>query len=142
MTWFETILFLSGLFIGILVGALVMFFGIKIYLEKNPPINKKQIKEMFKQMGRSPSEKQIQQIMLAMNKNCITKFKLFIFYICFFISISILIQEQIISYTYFVLRGSKKFLVKFKNIYIQIPSLICFRSFKKTISSYEFIYSV
>ncbi|MDO8057475.1 MULTISPECIES: YneF family protein [16SrII (Peanut WB group)] len=66
MTWFETILFLSGLFIGILVGALVMFFGIKKYLEKNPPINKKQIKEMFKQMGRSPSEKQIQQIMLAM----------------------------------------------------------------------------
>ncbi|MDV3166326.1 MAG: YneF family protein ['Waltheria sp.' little leaf phytoplasma] len=66
MTWFETILFLSGLFIGILLGALVMFFGIKKYLEKNPPINKKQIKEMFKQMGRSPSEKQIQQIMLAM----------------------------------------------------------------------------
>ncbi|MDO8053966.1 YneF family protein ['Opuntia sp.' phytoplasma] len=66
MTWFETILFLSGLFIGILVGALVMFFGIKKYLEKNPPINKKRIKEMFKQMGRSPSEKQIQQIMLAM----------------------------------------------------------------------------
>ncbi|MDO8059392.1 YneF family protein ['Crotalaria aegyptiaca' phytoplasma] len=66
MNWFETILFLSGLFIGILVGALVMFFGIKKYLEKNPPINKKQIKEMLKQMGRSPSEKQIQQIMLAM----------------------------------------------------------------------------
>ncbi|MDO7983780.1 MAG: YneF family protein [Pigeon pea little leaf phytoplasma] len=66
MTWFETILFLSGLFLGILLGALIMFFVIRKYLEKNPPINKKQIKEMFKQMGRSPSEKQIQQIMLAM----------------------------------------------------------------------------
>ncbi|MDV3157295.1 MAG: YneF family protein [Candidatus Phytoplasma australasiaticum] len=66
MTWFETISFLLGLIVGILLGALIMFFGFKKYLEKNPPINKKQIKEMFKQMGRSPSEKQLQQIMLAM----------------------------------------------------------------------------
>ncbi|MDV3164836.1 MAG: YneF family protein, partial [Candidatus Phytoplasma australasiaticum] len=66
MAWFETISFLLGLIIGILSGALIMFFGFKKYLEKNPPINKKQIKEMFKQMGRSPSEKQLQQIMLAM----------------------------------------------------------------------------
>ncbi|MDO8030072.1 YneF family protein ['Planchonia careya' phytoplasma] len=66
MAWFETISFLLGLIIGILSGALIMFFGFKKYLEKNPPINKKQIKEMFKQMGRSPSEKQLQQIILAM----------------------------------------------------------------------------
>ncbi|KXT29316.1 hypothetical protein AXA84_0130 [Candidatus Phytoplasma oryzae] len=52
--------------IGIIIGGFLVFFLFKRYLEKNPPINEKQIKEMFKQMGRTPSEKQIKQIMSSM----------------------------------------------------------------------------
>jgi uncharacterized protein YneF (UPF0154 family) len=58
-------MFLS-LIIGILIGGILVFIFFKKYLEKNPPITEKQIKEMFKQMGRTPSEKQIRQIMLSM----------------------------------------------------------------------------
>lgn len=40
----------------------------KKYLKKNPPINEKMIKIMMQQMGRTPSQKQINQMMKAMNK--------------------------------------------------------------------------
>ena len=62
--------------IGIAVGALVIgaiagFFGARYYfkkqLEKNPPINEKMIRVMFAQMGRTPSEKQIREIMRNVN---------------------------------------------------------------------------
>ncbi|MFP7699599.1 MAG: YneF family protein [Candidatus Phytoplasma pyri] len=59
---------ITYLFLGIIIGAVSMFFGFKKYLKKNPPINEKQIKEMFKQMGRTPSEKQIKQIVESMKK--------------------------------------------------------------------------
>ncbi len=38
------------------------------YMEKNPPINEKMIRIMFQQMGRTPSEKQIRQIMNQMKQ--------------------------------------------------------------------------
>ena len=38
-------------------------------LEKNPPINEKQIRAMLMQMGQQPSEKKIRQIMKAMEQN-------------------------------------------------------------------------
>ena len=40
----------------------------KKYLKENPPINEKMIKIMMQQMGRTPSQKQINQMMKAMNK--------------------------------------------------------------------------
>ena len=40
----------------------------KKYLKKNPPINEKMIKIMMQQMGRTPSQKQVNQMMKAMNK--------------------------------------------------------------------------
>ncbi|WP_323847746.1 MAG: YneF family protein [Phytoplasma sp.] len=58
-----------GLIAGLVIGAILMFFWFKRYLEKNPPITERQIKEMFKQMGRKPSQKQIKQIMLNMKNN-------------------------------------------------------------------------
>ncbi|MDV3205306.1 YneF family protein [Candidatus Phytoplasma melaleucae] len=66
MNWSEIMFLLLGLGMGIMAGALIMFICIKRYLDKNPPITEKQIKEMFKQMGRNPSEKQIKQVMSAM----------------------------------------------------------------------------
>lgn len=58
--------------IGLVVGLVAGFFGartfMKKYLKKNPPINEKMIKIMMQQMGRTPSQKQINQMMKAMNK--------------------------------------------------------------------------
>ncbi len=65
------------LFIVILVGVLLVggvagFFGartwFKRYLEKNPPVNEQMIREMMRQMGRTPSEKQVRQILNSMNQ--------------------------------------------------------------------------
>ena len=60
---------LIGLFI--LCGVLGFFlarFLVKRELQKNPPINEKMIRVMFAQMGRTPSEKQIREIMRNVNK--------------------------------------------------------------------------
>lgn len=58
--------------IGLVVGLIVGFFGartfMKKYLKKNPPINEKMVKAMMMQMGRTPSQKQVNQVMKAMNK--------------------------------------------------------------------------
>jgi len=57
---------------GIIVGGVAGFFICKNYmqkyLKKNPPINEQMIKIMMQQMGRTPSQKQINQMMKAMNK--------------------------------------------------------------------------
>ena len=57
--------------IGLIVGLVVGFLGarafMKKYLKKNPPINEQMIKIMMSQMGRTPTQKQINQMMKAMN---------------------------------------------------------------------------
>ena len=59
-------------FMGILVGAVIGFFVAKKvmtnYLKKNPPINEEMIKALMMQMGRKPSQKQINQMMKSMEK--------------------------------------------------------------------------
>ena len=58
--------------VGILIGAAIVFFGartfMKKYLKKNPPINEDMIKALMMQMGRKPHQKQINQMMKAMEK--------------------------------------------------------------------------
>ena len=58
-------------FIGLVVGAVAGFFLARMfmqkYLKKNPPINEQMIKIMMSQMGRTPTQKQINQMMKAMN---------------------------------------------------------------------------
>ena len=62
-------LLLVGL--GLLAGAVIGFFLAKFfmqrYLKKNPPINEQMIKVMMSQMGRTPTQKQVNQMMKAMN---------------------------------------------------------------------------
>ena len=60
------------LVIGGLIGAALGFFFTKRSYEKqlkeNPPITEKQIRAMYAQMGRKPSETQIRAIMKSMGQ--------------------------------------------------------------------------
>ncbi|MEC2077171.1 YneF family protein [Metabacillus fastidiosus] len=67
------------LWVVILVGALALLAGVALgffiarkymlnYLKKNPPINEQMLKMMMMQMGMKPSQKKINQMMSAMNK--------------------------------------------------------------------------
>ena len=57
---------------GLVVGLVIGFFGarafMKSYMKKNPPINEDMIKALMMQMGRKPNQKQINQMMKAMEK--------------------------------------------------------------------------
>ena len=66
-----------GAAIGLAVGALIVgliggFFAARYFLkkqlQKNPPIKEKMIRTMFAQMGRTPSEKQVREIMRNMKQ--------------------------------------------------------------------------
>ena len=57
-----------GLVAGLIIGFFVARYVMKKYLKKNPPINEKMIKIMMSQMGITPSQKQVNQMMKAMNK--------------------------------------------------------------------------
>ncbi|MGR5906150.1 YneF family protein [Bacillus paranthracis] len=67
------------IWLGILVGVVVLVAGVALgffiarkymmnYLQKNPPINEQMLKMMMMQMGQKPSQKKINQMMSAMNK--------------------------------------------------------------------------
>ena len=60
------------LVIGLIVGGAAGFFiarnYMKKYLKKNPPINEQMIRTMMSGMGRTPSQKQVNQMMKQMNK--------------------------------------------------------------------------
>ena len=57
---------------GFIVGAIAGFFiarkYMQKYLKKNPPINEQMIKTMMSGMGRTPSQKQVNQMMKQMTK--------------------------------------------------------------------------
>ncbi len=60
------------LVVGILIGLVIGFFACRKYmmgyLKKNPPINEEMIKTLMLQMGRKPSQKQINQMMKQMER--------------------------------------------------------------------------
>ena len=66
--WGLTLILLRTLIVGLVVGFFVSRKVFQNYLEKNPPINEKMIRVMFQQMGRTPSEKQVRQIMQSMQQ--------------------------------------------------------------------------
>lgn len=67
-TWGLIFSLLGALIVGGVVGFFVSRHLFTKYLEKNPPINEKMIRAMMLQMGRTPSEKQVRQIMASMNQ--------------------------------------------------------------------------
>ena len=58
----------GGLIAGLVAGFFLARNYMKKYMKKNPPINEQMIKAMMAGMGRTPSQKQINQMMKTMNK--------------------------------------------------------------------------
>ena len=59
-------------FLGFIVGGVVGFFVSRKlmmkYLKKNPPINEDMIRTLMSGMGRTPTQKQVNQMMKQMQK--------------------------------------------------------------------------
>lgn len=58
---------IGALVVGLLVGFFVSRKVIMNHFKKNPPVNEKMIRVMMTQMGRTPSEKQVRQVVASMN---------------------------------------------------------------------------
>ena len=65
--------FILFLVLALIGGAAAGFFITRYIFQKqlkeNPPVNEKMIRAMFRSMGRTPSEKQVREIMRNMNSN-------------------------------------------------------------------------
>ena len=66
--WMDILQVAIGLLIGLVIGFFLARFFMMKYLKKNPPINEEMIKTLMMQMGRKPSQKQINQMMKSMEK--------------------------------------------------------------------------
>lgn len=68
----ELLIDILQILFGLIIGGLLGFFIAKKYMEKyikeNPPINEQMIKTMMTQMGRTPNQKQVNQIMKSIKK--------------------------------------------------------------------------
>lgn len=71
--WLFALILLGVLIVGGVVGFFISRKIFTNYLEKNPPVNEKMIRVMMQQMGRTPSEKQVRQVMASMNAAKSTK---------------------------------------------------------------------
>ncbi len=66
--WIVLIIGIVALLAGGVAGFFIARAWFKKYLEKNPPIDERSIREMFRQMGRTPSEKQVRAVMASMKQ--------------------------------------------------------------------------
>jgi uncharacterized protein YneF (UPF0154 family) len=66
--WHDILMVLIGLIIGLIIGVVVARKLMKKYLKENPPITEEMLKGLMMQMGRKPNQKQINQMMKAMQK--------------------------------------------------------------------------
>lgn len=65
---FDILKILGGLIIGLVIGFLLAKKYMQKYMKQNPPINEQMIRTMMMQMGRTPSQKQVNQMMKTMTK--------------------------------------------------------------------------
>ena len=64
----DVLYLIGGIIAGFIAGFFVARAVMQKYLKKNPPINEQMIKAMMTQMGRTPSQKQVNQMMKSMAK--------------------------------------------------------------------------
>ena len=72
--WHDILMIVIGLIPGLIIGFFLSKFFMQRYLEKNPPINEDMIKMMMSGMGRTPTQKQVNQVMKQMNRNLNKKY--------------------------------------------------------------------
>lgn len=68
MLWQIILAAVLALIAGVALGFFIARKYMMNYLKKNPPINEQMLKMMMMQMGQKPSQKKINQMMSAMNK--------------------------------------------------------------------------
>jgi len=66
--WQDILLVLVGLIAGAVIGFFIARKVMNKYLKKNPPINEEMIRALMSGMGRTPTQKQVNQMMKSMNK--------------------------------------------------------------------------
>ncbi|KIL47822.1 MULTISPECIES: YneF family protein [Jeotgalibacillus] len=66
--WLAIVLIVVALLAGVALGFFIARKYMMTYLKKNPPINEQMLRMMMMQMGQKPSQKKINQMMSAMNK--------------------------------------------------------------------------
>ena len=66
--WHDVLMVVIGLIPGLVIGFLVSRKVMMKYLKKNPPINEDMIKALMSGMGRTPNQKQVNQMMKQMQK--------------------------------------------------------------------------
>lgn len=66
--WHDILMIVIGLIPGLIIGFFLARFFMQKYLKKNPPITEDMIKVMMTSMGRTPSKKQVNQVMKQMTK--------------------------------------------------------------------------
>ena len=66
--WHDILMVVIGLLIGAVIGFFIARTVMKNYMKKNPPINEDMIKMMMSGMGRTPTQKQVNQMMKNMQK--------------------------------------------------------------------------
>ena len=67
MIW-DILYVLIGLVVGVIMGFLLAKKIMTKELKKNPPINEEMIKTLMKGMGRTPNQKQVNQLMKQMSR--------------------------------------------------------------------------
>ncbi|KUP06825.1 hypothetical protein Q73_06485 [Bacillus coahuilensis m2-6] len=68
MLWLYILVGLLSLIAGLALGFFIARRYMMNYLKKNPPINEQMLRMMMMQMGQKPSQKKINQMMSAMQK--------------------------------------------------------------------------
>ncbi|UOE92750.1 YneF family protein [Alkalihalobacillus sp. LMS39] len=68
MLWIYILVGVLSLLAGIALGFFIARKTMMNYLKKNPPINEQMLRMMMMQMGQNPSQKKINQMMKAMQK--------------------------------------------------------------------------
>lgn len=66
--WALILIIVGSILVGAIAGFFLARWWFQRYLKKNPPVNEMMIREMMRQMGRTPSEKQVRQILSSMNQ--------------------------------------------------------------------------
>lgn len=67
-TWGLILIIVGSILVGAIAGFFLASWWFQRYLKKNPPVNEMMIRDMMRQMGRTPSEKQVRQILSSMNQ--------------------------------------------------------------------------